>query len=627
METTILEAVEIFRFGPFELDAEREELRRGGLTLRLFPQPMRLLLMLVRRAGAMVTRDEIEREIWGSDTYVDFEQGINSAIRQIRTQLGDNADAPRYIRTVPRRGYVFVAAVERVSIENEMATTTGSSVPRPLGPSVTTEPPPRNRATAQPRNRRRIIAAGALLAAIAIVAAIVWYQKQPADAREPREIAVVPFRVIGEVPQGVQPRAFAQELRATIGMLSQRSIVLLDENSASRANVRIEGTVQQEHDGVRVIVSGIDAATGTQIWSETYDRPKGKAEGMPIEIAHLVAREVARRFLPPPRHEPVLRTRVSPKAADVYRRGRIERMRSFPDQTSDHGEKLFQEALREEPRFSEAWSALADLWTERAMTGPAAGRAEAVRRAREYAGRALALQPGNVEAQSTMGILAFQQDYDLATAEEIFRRVVAADPEYFDGMFNLAQTLTARGEFDAAFAEYSNARELDPMMLDLHPVEGTLFLRARRYEDALARFREILAVRPQSGAAKWGSLTVYIAQRRWDEAIRMIRDIGGEYQSLPPKSPATFEDFRAEYRRIEPLVLRSYQHERFDDYFVAVYYAQLGEKDRAFEALNRALAVRAPAICYLLVDPRIDPLRADARFEAFVKQTRLAPRR
>jgi len=622
-----MEAVEIFRFGPFELDAEREELRRGGLTLRLFPQPMRLLLMLVRRAGAMVTRDEIEREIWGSDTYVDFEQGINSAIRQIRTQLGDNADAPRYIRTVPRRGYVFVAAVERVSIENEMpAATTGSAVPRFRGSAVTTELPPRNRATAQPRNRRLITAAGALLAAIAIVAAILWYQKQPADTRVPREIAVVPFRVIGEVPAGVQPRAFAQELRATIGMLSHRSIVLLDENSASRANVRIEGTIQQEHDGVRVIVSGIDAATGTQIWSETYDRPKGKAEGMPIEIAHVVAREVARRFLPPPRHEPVLRTRVSPKAADVYRRGRIERMRSFPDQTSDHGEKLFQEALREEPRFSEAWSALADLWTERAMSTPAAGRAEAVRRARDYAGRALALQPGNVEAQSTMGILAFQQDYDLASAEEIFRRVVAADPEYFDGIFNLAQTLTARGEFDAALAEYSTAREIDPMMLDLHPVEGTLFLRARRYEDALARFREILAVRPQSAAAKWGSLTVYIAQRRWDDAIRMIRDIG-EYPPLQLKSPATYEDFRTEYRRIEPVVMRNYHNERFDDYFVAVYYAQLGEKDRAFEALNRALALRSPAICFLLVDPRIDSLRPDARFEAFVKQTRLAPRR
>jgi hypothetical protein len=106
----------------------------------------------------------------------------------------------------------------------------------------------------------------------------------------------------------------------------------------------------------------------------------------------------------------------------------------------------------------------------------------------------------------------------------------------------------------------------------------------------------------------------------------MIRDIG-EYPPLQLKSPATYEDFRTEYRRIEPVVLRNYQHERFDDYFVAVYYAQLGEKDRAFESLQRALAARAPAICYLLVDPRIDSLRADGRFDAFVKQTRLAPRR
>ena len=97
----------VLRCGPFELDADREELRRSGLVLRLPHQPMRLLLLFVRRAGEVVTREEIQQELWDSDTHVDFEQGINAAIRQIRFHLGDNAEAPRYLKTVPRRGMVF----------------------------------------------------------------------------------------------------------------------------------------------------------------------------------------------------------------------------------------------------------------------------------------------------------------------------------------------------------------------------------------------------------------------------------------------------------------------------------------------------------------------------------------
>ncbi len=603
------DAQKIYRFGQFEVDAEREELRKSGLALRLSPQPMRLLMLLIRRAGAMVTREEIEHEIWGNGTYVDFEQGINSAIRQIRYHLGDNAEAPRYIRTVPRRGYVFVAAVEPVSIDSEAppgeAHDAGSA--RTIrGPLLTA-------------------VAATVVVAILAAAAILWRSQRETRTPQPKEFAVAPFRVIGVLPVGVDPRSFAQELRATIGMLPRRSIVLLDEQSARRAQVRIEGMIQRERDGVRVIVSGIDAVSGAQLWSDAYDRPMGKHGSLAIETAHLVAKEIARRFLPAPRHAPVLYTRVSPKAGDLYRRGRIERMRVYPDSTSDHAEKLFEEALREEPGFSEAWSALADLWGERALGGPVVSRPDAVRRVRHYAGRALALQPGNIEAQNALAILAFQHDYDLAAAEEMFRRVVADDPEYVDAHFNLAQTLIARGEADEALTEYYAARELDPVMFDLHAGEGMLYLRARRFEDALARYRDILAVWPHSRPAQWGSLSAYIAQKRWDEAIRIVHEIG-ELPSPVPGPPATYEDFRRAYRAIESVVMHNYRHDIFDDYSVGVYYAELGESDRAFEALNRAIDARSPAICFLLIDPRLDPIRNDRRFQALMKRTRLAPR-
>src|SRR3954447_4252788 len=231
----------VLRFGPFELDADREELRRSGLVLRLPHQPTRLLLMFVRRAGEVLTREEIQQELWGEETHVDFEQGINAAIRQIRYHLGDNAEAPRYLKTIPRKGYVWIAPVEEVVVHQE------------------DEPakPPRKRI------RRTTIAIVAAAIIIAIAAAALWL-------RFPRHrvtIAITPSHAIGALPPGVDPNAFTQELRSTIAALSHKHLLLRDEPSGGDAQVRIEGTIQVAGDSVRVIVSGIDNLSRTQLWT------------------------------------------------------------------------------------------------------------------------------------------------------------------------------------------------------------------------------------------------------------------------------------------------------------------------------------------------------------------------
>jgi tetratricopeptide (TPR) repeat protein len=328
-----------------------------------------------------------------------------------------------------------------------------------------------------------------------------------------------------------------------------------------------------------------------------------------------VAHEVAKRFLPPPRHEPLLRSRVSPKAREAYLLGRLERARSYPDPNIDRAEQLFEQALREEPKFAEAWSALADIWAQRVINGPAGVRAHAVDRSRACARRALAIQPSNAEARSALAGIDFQYDYDLAGAEEGFRKAVADDPDYVDGHNNLSMVLTARGEFEAAVHEYELARDLDPAEFDLHPSEAAIYLRARRYDEALARYRDILAVR-DSRASKWGILWSSISQRRWDDATSISRIIA----ELPPRPagspPATYAEFLASYRLLEPRVVQN-----FDSYHLAAYYSELGDPDHAIAALNRAVDDHDPALCYLLVDPRLDPLRSDARFVALVDRT------
>jgi DNA-binding winged helix-turn-helix (wHTH) protein/tetratricopeptide (TPR) repeat protein len=598
----------LLRFGPFELDPDREQLTRSGIELRLHGQPLGILRLLLDKPGEVVTREEIQAAIWGSETHVGFEQGINTAIRTIRSVLGDNAEAPRYVRTVPRRGYVFIAPVERIEPVEE----------------IHVAAPPAAIAPRAKRRARRSAAAAAIAAAMAIFLAassfltilVVRRHRHPA-----RTIAVTPFRAIGVKSTGIDERAFAEELQVAIGLLPERYVRMITDPDG-RADIVIEGTVQRTPEGLRVIASGIDSDSDLQIWSETYERPSEWTDGIAIETAHRVSLAIARRYLPPPKREPDLVTRVKPGARETYRRARAER-----DQDSATAQRFFEQALAAEPRFAEALSGLADIFAERMLTGLPVPRAAAVKRAGGYADRALALQPCNAEAWSARGLIALQYDYDLVAGEELFRRAVACDPQYVVAHFNLAAALASRGKFDEALREYAIARELDPANFGVHPMEARIYLYARRYDDALARYRESLAVSNATPPLLFGQIAAYIEQGRWREAIAASRILMARGELPQRDVPPTEEGFRLVYRDLEPYIREACRNGTFNDYIGAAYYAELGDRESALAWLQRSIDNHAPSVSYALVDPRLDSLRADPRFHQLLRRTRLgAPR-
>lgn len=607
------ESRQLLRFGPFELDPVNEELRRSGLIVRLPRQPLRILLLLVRRTGQVVSRDEIHAAIWGNETYVDFEHGINSAIRQIRFALGDHAESPRYVRTLPRRGYSFIGRVEHVARNHAapLESVPEAAIPLPLPPP----PPQRTRAA-----RIVAIAAATILATVVMVALIAQSRRPAVETRSSGSaVAVQPFRRLGPAIPGVDERSFTEELRARIGTLPHAHVSLIEPTASTRADVVIDGTVRQAEDGIRVIVSATDAASQTQIWSETFHRPARRKEGMAVEVAHRVMCEIGRRFLPPPRREPLLRTGASQSAVALYKRARMLHSRS---QAYDwmRTKELYEAAVREEPRFAEAWSGLGDVWVGQMLSGPKGERVHAAKRAADCARRAVALLPGNAEAHSTLGLIAAQHDYDLAAAEDALRRATAADPGYVDARANLAMVLTMRGQADESLREFAVAQQLDPVTLDLSPIEPLLYLHARRYEDARARYREILAVSPESGPAIWGLMYTYIAQKNWSEALALLAMLRGE----PLKDvPATESGFLKEYRGLDGFMDHGRKQGRFNDYFLALYHAQLGDRDRAYELLDRAIEAHIPGVSYIMVDPRIDNLRGERRFNEVLARLKL----
>jgi DNA-binding winged helix-turn-helix (wHTH) protein/tetratricopeptide (TPR) repeat protein len=586
----------LLRFGPFELDPEGEELRRSGTLVRLARQPFRILLLLIRHAGEVLSREEIHAAIWGNETYVDFEHGINSAIRQIRSALCDNAEQPRYIRTLPRRGYSFIAAVEH-----------GANADEPV-----VEPKPR-----PPRVRRSTVAIVVIAIILALLAASHRFVQPSPPSPSARAIAVEPFRRLGPPITGVDERTFAEELRATIARLPRAQVSLVE--GGGRAGYVINGTVRQTEDGSRVIVSIVDAASQTQIWSETFQRPAKRSDGMAVEVAHRVMRELARRFFPAPRHEPALRTQAPPRAIALYNRARLAHSRS---QAYDwmRTKALYEAVLHEEPRFAEAWSGLSDVWIGQALQGPIADCDRAAAQALACARRALALQPGNAEAHSTLGLLAGQRDYDLATAEDELRRATAGDPQYVDARVNLAMVLAMRGQSDDSLREFTIAQQLDPAGLDLSQFEPLLYLYARRYEDARARYRDILAVNPDAVGATWGLMFTYVAQKNWSEALALAAAIRPEAVKA---APATEEGFLSVYCGFDSYMQDGRRQEKFNDYFLAIYYAQTHDRDRSFQSLNRAIDVHTPSVSYIMVDPRLDNLHGDPRFRAALARINL----
>lgn len=587
----------LLRFGPFELDPAREELRRAGLVLRMSPQPFRILLLLASRAGEVVTREEIQREIWDDATYVDFEQGINSAIRSIRSILGDRSETARYVRTIPRRGYEFVATVERVA-----------------RPGISAPPPPT--VLPRPQRRRRMLPLLLVLVAALVSTFAGQHAAVPTPHERPEVIAVRPFRVIGGTT-AIDGRIIEEELRAAIGnTLPAERVTIGDEKSAT---VFIDGTIQTSPAGFRLILSATRADDGTRIWTDTVDRPLDCAPRLPLETAYRITFTVADHFLPPPRREPKLRTRVSPNALALYRRARREHDRNDFARAA----QLYEQVLREEPRFAEALSGLADLEGPAAQRGLSPQiRTKAAERAVTLARQALALQPDNVEAQSILGVFTAQRDYDLPRAEEILRRAVATDPGFVDAHFNLAMVLAMRGLVGEAFKELAIARGLDPREYGLHFSLPLFSIWAGRYEDADARYREILAVRPNNPAIRWQRMSNLALQARWSEASAEARRLMGE-KPVPNADVTTYRD---DFIRLEPFMHEWHRNRIINDYAMAMYYAQRYEPVKAMEWLESAKRNRAVHISHLLVDPRFEPLRKTPRFEKLIAETKLGRR-
>src|SRR5271168_256282 len=420
----------LLRFDIFELDVRTGELRKRGAKVRLQGQPLQVLEKLLRRPGDLVTREELRAQIWKADTFVDFDHSLHNAIARIRDVLGDSAKAPRYIETLPRRGYRFIGPVETVKISLPLA-------------SAQSKQPSEVSAEVRPSGPHALLAFATLIVVV-LIGSVFWLEQMatPPTSAAPRldSIAVLPldnlsgdasedFFVDGMTDQLITDLAKVGSLR----VISRTSVMrykgtkkgLPEIARELNVNAIVEGSVVRSGQRVRVTAQLLEAPTDQHLWAETYDRDRGDVLKLQGEVADSIAQQVRAQLTPQQQVQLRSSHAVNPAAYDAYLKGRLYFTNEFTNPDSlKKAQQDFEESIRKDPNFALAYAGLADTYVYLATTGTLQ-KDTAYRFAKEALTKALQLDESIGEAHDTLGVLSWRFDWDWDAAEREFNRAMA----------------------------------------------------------------------------------------------------------------------------------------------------------------------------------------------------------
>ncbi len=601
------------RFDVFEFDPQSGELWRAGRLVALPPQPATVLALLVERAGDLVTREAIQERVW-PDTTVEFDQGLNSCIRQIRSALGDDAASPCFVQTVPRRGYRFVAPVE-------------------VGPHAETERP-----HSTSHHGMRWVAGGA--AAVLVVWLIGSHGGglPAAVGEETARIAVLPFESGGDFPDDVDLGvALSGELTGRLAELAPKRLIVIGHASSMkfhdsdrplaeigerlRVPMLLRGNIARAGTWARIQAELVRSSDGSVVWAGTYESPLEDLGGITV-LADRIAREAGAELLTE-RSLAVADTAalVLPAAREAYLKARYflrqdsyeQRAKSIP---------LFEEVLEIHPTYPPAWSGLAEA---RLRTRDFEG-------GREAAVRALELDEGQSEAHLVIGWAAIFADLDIERGRHHVERALVLAPGTAEPHSTLAFVLLLQGERSRAVREVERALELDPVSAIVASDVGLVYYWARRYEEALRRCRENAELSEAALHADYCVLHSYLALRRFPEA----RDQAVRVLEREKADVATIERARAGEARDGLRAFNEWRIDRYEKaaaehaehsyaYQLALEHTDLGDRETALEKLEQAFRENDGCVPCLLIEPRLDPLRNDPRFEALTAHLKADP--
>jgi TolB-like protein/DNA-binding winged helix-turn-helix (wHTH) protein len=598
-----VQTARVYQFGTFTLDARTGELSSEGRRTPLRDQSLQLLLALLECPGQLITREELTQRLWPAGTYVDFDRGLNKVVNHLRDALGDSAEQPRFIETLPRKGYRFIAPV----------TTGVDHVDRVPGPAA----PPGRRWLSLP-----VMVVAGLVAAIGVVVALTWATHRSGAPRI-AALAVIPLENLSRDPD---QQYFADGLTDTlitdlaktggVRVTSRTSVIqyrgtkksIKDIGRELNVDAIVEGTVTHAGNRVRVTAQLIQVSTDMHLWADAYERDVSEI----LDLQRALATDIARRiniFL-----KPADRVRVvKPEAYGLYLKGRY----AFYQYTSRGWQEAIQhydEAIAIDPGFAPAHAGLAETYIV-AGAYSAIPSEEALTRGKAAAATALKLDDELASAHYALATAYAWYDWDWAGADREFRRGLELNPQDALGRNWHGGYLSLLGRHDEALAEQERARELDPQSLIVNANLTRALYWARRYDDAIVQARETLKLDPRFGVALFwleGSLR---HKGLFDEAVALRQSVvDAEHARAIAETfkrdgfPALLRDSGESFKKVGLLET------------AARCYAQIGEPDEAIALLEACARRRCTNLVSLNVEPDFDTLRDDPRFQELLRQ-------
>jgi TolB-like protein/DNA-binding winged helix-turn-helix (wHTH) protein len=640
----------LFRFSVFEVDFESGELRKQGRRIVLHEQPFQALILLLEHPGEVVTREQLRLRLWPVDTFVEFDKNLNTTISKVREVLGDSAVHPRFIETLPRRGYRFVAPVEEV-----LATKQPEAEPpiaRLAGDQTGSVPPADQPAAPKGGADRRwfgTLRAGYFLAALAAVAILGWaiYLVRPV-APSPRSLpslAVLPFSYAGSPEQEYLADTLPDELIHTLARIDALNVVARTSSfkfKGKNEDVRLvgkalgvgtilEGSVVRTMNGrLRTTIRLVSTTDGFQMWSETYDREFADISSFQQDVAEAVVSALKVKLAAGPVQ------RFSPRYSDnVEAQTLYLQARHIGERRTREGFTMsiqyFQKCVALDPRFALAYSEMADSYASMGafyFLRPS----EVMPRAKDAVLKALQLQPELGRAHSVLGYIRWAYDRAWDEAEGEFKRAISAGPGEASAHLSYGAFLLQQHRYKESLPELRRAEQLDPLSPLTVDLIGGWFLDQGDFARALEYQQRALELEPGFHMAYGGLAHIYLARSQPEEAIAALQ----KGISLSDRDPVFVAALASVYAQTgnkpqaEHLLKEVLASPLPPPVEVADIYANLGDLNRAFNWLDVAYRERQGNLIWIRPVANeaygmLRPLRSDPRWIDLLKRLNLKP--
>ena len=604
-------ALRRLKFGPYEADLHSGDLLEHGIRVRLQSQPFQLLAMLLERPGELVTREEICKKLWSADTFVDYDHSLGTAINKIREVLNDSAAEPRFVETVPRRGYRFIAPVTSVE-------------PDPESPVPAVEP-------VRTTHKSKLLYAffGVCVAVALFSAAMIagnfhgWRRGllSKLSTQPPvRSIAVLPLLNLSNDPdQQFFADGMTDELITSLAQIS--SLRVISHTSAMAylgthkpaaeiarelgVDALVEGSVVRSGSKVRITAQLIHAASDRHLWAHSYDREMSDVLTVQGEVAREIAESISVRLTPLEQANLSRSHPVSPEVALLYFKGSY-----FLSQLdTPRAKQMFTEAIHLDPNSAESWAGLADTL----HTIGVQGDYDAFPQAKDAANKALEIDSSQAQALMVLGIVSFLYDWNPTQSEAFFRRSIESRPSYAMAHALFANTLAHQGRFEEAIQETKLASTSDPVSVLTNSMAWHTYFCARRYDDALRIMLSTVEVDPNVGPENWRLATT------WEQKGDYLKAIEASSEEEAPTLRAALAS-RGErgywQRKLEILLSGRDPNDRSGFTAIARCYMHLGKREQALQALEKGYQMHDRYLIFWLpIYEEFDPLRSEPRFQ------------